>query len=165
MRYLEYIEYLCSQTSPFLHVNHHSYNIAKFFIRLLDPILPSRYEDTFSFVQEIMNIGIGANEVAMAGFGVTSLFINFPVDETIEIIPNQLFSSCYRFHGLSRCEFTKFLHFLLSLVIRRRRSHCSHLGPQLAHIFVSFRKKIGFTTVHKNEQFLQFSNMRAFQSK
>lgn len=61
-----------------------------------------------------MNTNIDANDVTMASFHVTSLFTNIPVDETIEIITNQLFLSCYFFHGLTTGEFPK----LLSLYVK-----------------------------------------------
>ena len=53
----------------------------------------------------------------MASFDVTSLFTNIPVDETIEIITNRLFSNCCRFHGLTRSDFIKLLSNLSKIVI------------------------------------------------
>ena len=87
----------------------------------------------------------------MASFDVTSLFTNIPVDETIEIISNQLFANCMYFEGIDRSQFTK----LLSLAVKN--SHFtfndriyqqidgvamgSPLGPLFANIFMSFHEK------------------------
>ena len=46
----------------------------------------------------------------MARFDVTSLFTNIPINETIDIITNQLFSTCQYFNGFTRQEFTQFLN-------------------------------------------------------
>ena len=43
----------------------------------------------------------------MASFDVTSLFTNIPLDETIKIIADQLFSNSNNFEGFSRDEFVK----------------------------------------------------------
>ena len=46
----------------------------------------------------------------MASFDVTSLFTNIPLDETIEIIADQLFSNSNNFEGFSQDEFVKLLN-------------------------------------------------------
>ena len=56
--------------------------------------------DSFSFVQELLNSDIDSSNVVMASFDVTSLFTNIPVNETIDIICNSLFSNCQFFNGL-----------------------------------------------------------------
>ena len=48
-----------------------------------------------------------SDSVVMASFDVTSLFTNIPVDETTEIISNQLFANCMYFEGFDRLQFTK----------------------------------------------------------
>ena len=87
----------------------------------------------------------------MASFDVTSLFTNIPVDETIEIITNRLFSNCCRFHGLTRSDFTKLLGLSVKnchFVFNGRLYHQvdgvamgSPLGPLFANIFMSFHEK------------------------
>ena len=47
----------------------------------------------------------------VASFDVTSLFTNIPLDETIKIIADQLFSNLNNFEGFSRDEFVKLLNF------------------------------------------------------
>ena len=48
--------------------------------------------------------------VVMTSFDVTSLFTNIPVDETIEIISNQIFANRVFFEGLDRSQFIKLLY-------------------------------------------------------
>ena len=61
--------------------------------------------DSFSFVQELLNLNFNSRSVVMASFDVTSLFTNIPLNETIDIISNCVFANAVRFHGLTRCEF------------------------------------------------------------
>ena len=89
-------------------INSHSFNIAKFLVPLLRPISVSQclINDTFSFLQELFEQKFD-NNVVMASFDVTSLFTNIPLDETIKIIADQLFSNLNNFEGFSRDEFVK----------------------------------------------------------
>ena len=91
------------------YVNHYSYKLAKFFIPLLTPLTTSPFiiSASFSFVQELLNSDIDSGNVFMASLDVVSLFTNIPVNETIGIISNALFSDHKFFHGLDRSEFEK----------------------------------------------------------
>ena len=51
----------------------------------------------------------------MASFDVTSLFTNIPLDETIKIIADQLFSNSNNFEGFSRDEFVKLVWAIIFL--------------------------------------------------
>ena len=60
----------------------------------------------------------------MASFDIKSLFINIPLDETIDIIVTKLFSNSIRFRGFNSDDFTKLLqlsgkncHFLFNGVL------------------------------------------------
>ena len=94
-------------------INNYLYKVAKFFIPLLNPLSVGSYmvRDSFSFVQELLNLNFNSSSVVMASFDVTSLFTNIPLDETIDIISNCIFANAVRFHGLTRCEFRKLLRF------------------------------------------------------
>ena len=132
-------------------INSHSFNIAKFLVPLLRPISVSQYSinDTFSFLQELFEQKFN-NNVFMASFDVTSLFTNIPLDETIKIIVDQLFSNSNNFEGFSRDEFVK----LLNLAVKNchfifngkfydqidRVAMGSPFEPLLATIFLSFHE-------------------------
>ena len=134
-------------------INNYSYKVAKFFIPLLNPLSIGSYmvRDSFSFVQELLNLNFNSSSVVMAGFDVTSLFTNIPLDETIDIISNCVFANAVRFHGLTRCEFRKLLcfavkncHFLFNGVLYQQIDGVamgSPLGPLFANIFLSFHEK------------------------
>ena len=69
-------------------------------------------KDSFSFVQELLNIDINTDNVFMASFDIASLFTNIPVDETIEIISNHLFAHCMYIEALTAGSSPNFYPFL-----------------------------------------------------
>ncbi|XP_046841047.1 uncharacterized protein LOC124435142 [Xenia sp. Carnegie-2017] len=97
-------------------IDHYSYKLAKFFIPFLTPISANSHviKDSFSFVQDLLQSDINANNVVMASFDVKSLFTKIPVDETIAIITNHIFSNNTSFQGLDPSQFTQ----LLSLSVK-----------------------------------------------
>ena len=100
---------------------------------------------------------INSDSVVMASFDVTSLFTNIPVDETIEIISNQIFGNRVVFEGLDRSQFIK----LLSLAVKNCRfTFNNRIYQQIDGVAVGVllaisllissclsMKKRGFTTV------------------
>ena len=134
-------------------VNHYSYKLAKFFVPLLTPftISPFIISDSFSFVLELLNSDIDTKNVFMASFDVVSLFTNIPINETIGIISNALFSDHQFFHGLDRSEFGKLLslsvkncHFIFDGRLYQQVDGVamgSPLGPLFANIFMSFHEQ------------------------
>ncbi len=64
----------------------------------------------FSFVQELLSLDFNSDNLAMASFDVTTLFTYIPLDETIEIIADRLFSKTNRFHDLTHSEFKQVLN-------------------------------------------------------
>ena len=54
-----------------------------------------------SFVKELLQLKFDS-EIVMASFDVTSLFTNIPLDETIEITAQQLFSIIPKFFMVFR---------------------------------------------------------------
>ena len=49
----------------------------------------------------------------MASFDVTSLVTNIPINGTIDIFTNQLFSTCRCFNAFTRKEFIEFLNLVV----------------------------------------------------
>ena len=139
--------------SSLSNVNHYSYKLAKFFIPLLTSLTTSRFiiSDSFSFVQEHLSSDTDSRNVFMASFDVVSLFTNIPVNETIGIIPNALFSDHQFFHGLDRSGFEKLLslsvkncHFIFNCRLYQQVDGVamgSPLGPLFANIFMSFHEQ------------------------
>ena len=68
-----------------------NYNLARFLCDLLSPLVPNDYscKDTFSFVSQIKNANL--SKKLLAGYDVTSLFTNIPLQETIDIAINLIF--------------------------------------------------------------------------
>ena len=83
----------------------------------------------------------------MASFDVTSLFTNIPVDETVEIISDQIFANCMYFEGFDRSLLSlavKNCHFTFNGRIYQQTdgvAMSSPLGPLFANIFMSFHEK------------------------
>ena len=94
----------------------YNYKIAKFCVPILQPYTVNEYtvKDTFSFVSEITSFRKEVNLV-MASFDVSSLFTNIPLEESIDLCIELLFSDNdsleYRDCSLSRSQFHKLLSF------------------------------------------------------
>ena len=132
----------------------HSFNIAKFLVSLLRPFSNNTYSvfDSFSFVKELLELPFNTNELFMASFDITSLFTNIPLDETIEIIIQKVFTNSTKFHGFSIFEFRKLLnlavkncHFLFNGEVYQQVDGVamgSPLGPLFANIFLSHYESV-----------------------
>ena len=92
------------------------------------------------------------SSVVMASFDVTSLFTNIPVNETIDILCNALFSNCQFFNGLDRSEFQTFLslsvissHFIFNGRLYQQVDGVAMGSPLdllFANVFMSFYEQI-----------------------
>ena len=69
-----------------------NYNLTRFLCDLLSPLFPndSSGKDNFSFLPQIKNANI--SRIFLVSYDVTSLFTNIPVQETIYIAINLIFS-------------------------------------------------------------------------
>ena len=69
-----------------------NYNLARFLCDLLSPLVPNDYscKGTFSFASEIKNANL--SKKFLVSYGVTSLFTNIPLQETIDIAINLIFN-------------------------------------------------------------------------
>ena len=83
-----------------------NYDLACFLCNLLSPVVPDDYscKDTFSFVSQIKNTNLSG--IFLVSFSVTSLFINIPLQETIDIAINLIFSHNPNLH-ITKKELTK----------------------------------------------------------
>ena len=70
----------------------YKYKLAQFFVPILQPYAVNEYviRDSFSFVSEITSFNTDV-ELVMASFGVSSLFTNIPLDETIDVCTDLIF--------------------------------------------------------------------------
>jgi len=73
-------------------INTYNYNLASFLVGVLKPISTNQFtiKDSFSFVDWVKSHK--HNNQIMCSFDVCSLFTNVPLDETIQICLNKLFS-------------------------------------------------------------------------
>ena len=69
-----------------------NYNLARFLRDLLSPLVPNVYscKDTFSFVFQIKNANLSRK--FLVSYDVTSLLINIPLQETIDVAINLIFN-------------------------------------------------------------------------
>ena len=83
------------------------YNLSKFLLPMMKPITSNSYtvQDSFSFSKEIQNFPNSSNYF-MASFDIKSLFTNIPLDETIQIATDCLYSDPVTAPALS-CQFFK----------------------------------------------------------
>ena len=81
-----------------------TYNIAKFLVPILKPLTTNDYtlKDTFEFSRDILNQN---PNLFMASLDVDSLFTNIPLDETINIIIEKLFSKNETINNLNKGQY------------------------------------------------------------
>ena len=122
-----------------------SYNLAKFLLPMITPITNNQYtvNDSFLFAKEIANQD---SKLYMATLDVESLFTNLPIDETIDIVTNQLFKETDTLNGMTKLEFRQLLElsgknafFLFNNQYFKQTDGVamgSPLGPHLANAFL-----------------------------
>ena len=91
-----------------------SYNLAKYQSSILAPLIPKKYcvSDSFSFVQKIKNLY--SNPKFLASFDVCSLFINIPLDETIDLAVDLIMNN--NILNINRADLKKLFSFTLSRI-------------------------------------------------
>nr|XP_027226988.1 uncharacterized protein LOC113818961 [Penaeus vannamei] len=87
-----------------------NYNTAKFLVPIISPLTSNQYtiDNSTSFVKEITSLNF-QQPVTMASFDVESLFTNVPLQETTELIANNLDNTYLDKHGLDTITFKKLL--------------------------------------------------------
>ncbi len=134
-------------------VGTHSYDLSKYLLSILSPLLTSRFllSDTFSFLDELHNSNLDSDNVVMASFDINSLFTNIPLDETIDIIINKAFSNAPSFHNFALTDLKKLLdiavkdsHFIFNNAYYKQNDGIamgSPLGPFFANVFLDFHER------------------------
>ena len=128
-----------------------TYNLAKFLVPLLEPITTNMYtvKNSFEFSKEIVDQDAG---LFMASLDVESLFTNIPLEETISVCCDSLFSNNAKVNNINRNNFGKLLraalqnkYFNFEGKIYKQLDGVamgSPLGPTLANAFLFFHEQI-----------------------
>ena len=128
------------------------YDLLKFSVSLLSGVCSSEYtiKDSFSFASSIGNLR--NDNYYMASFDVTSLFRNIPIDETVTIILNKLFTGAETYSERTRAQFKKLLELCTKddLFVFNGDLYCQFDGaslggcvsPTLADLFLSHYQEI-----------------------
>ena len=89
-----------------------SYNIAKYLVPILEPITTNKFtiKNSFEFAKDVIEQDSG---LYMASLDVESLFTNIPLEETINISCDSLFSNEIKINNFSRNDFEKLFRMAL----------------------------------------------------
>ena len=141
----------CPQYRPILSaIGTPTYNLAKFLVPLLSGLTTNEYtvKDSFAFAKEVVDQDASLH---MASLDVDSLFTNIPLEETLNICVNSLFSNTDTVEGLSRRDFKNLLTLAVSESYFVFNGKCfkqvdgvamgSPLGPTLANAFLCYHEK------------------------
>ena len=130
-----------------------SYNLAKFLVPILKPLTTNEYSvnNSSKFVHELCNLKLSTN-VVMASFDVTSLFTNIPLNETTDLILNNLTADHISNFGLDKSQLSKLLNlatcsnaFTFNGKLYNQIDGVamgSSLGPVYADIFMGFNEQV-----------------------
>ena len=127
-----------------------TYFLAKFFVPVLKEYTINTYtiKDSFTFAEEVAEQNAG---LYMVSFDVESLFTNIPLDETINICLDRLYTRKKKVRGLLKRHFkelltlaTKSSCFLFNGVYYSQVDGVamgSPLGPTLANLFLAYHEE------------------------
>ena len=128
-----------------------TYKLSKFLVPLIEPITVNEYtvKDSFSFAKEVIDYD---STLYMSSLDVTSLFTNIPLNETTNIICDELFKNRECINGMDKPVFRELLTlamnetcFIFDDVLYKQCdgvSMGSPLGPSYANSFLSYHEKI-----------------------
>ena len=85
-----------------------TYKLSKFLVPIIEPITTNEYtvKDSFSFAQEVVDFD---SNLFMSSLDVTSLFTNIPLNETTDIICDELFKDKELICGMDKTVFRELL--------------------------------------------------------
>ena len=127
-----------------------TYNLSKFFVPLIEPITKNEYTvaDSFAFAKEVVEFD---STLFMSSLDVTSLFTNIPLNETTDIICNQLFKDQEHVNGMNKSVFRELLTLAMEetcfVFDGKLYKQCdgvsmgSPLGPHYADSFMSYYER------------------------
>ena len=144
------------QLSPFpshfvSYIKTPSYNIAKYLVPILEPITTNKFtiKNSFEFAKEVIEQDSG---LYMASLDVESLFTNIPLEETINISCDSLFSNEAKINNFNRNDFERVFRMALQNNFFNFEGKNykqtdgvamgSLLGPSLANAFLCFHEQI-----------------------
>ena len=124
-----------------------SSKLAKFLTKIIQPLTSNQYTVTNSYeFKEIISDMSFPQGVCLASFDITSLFTNVPVQETVEILLNELYEGQDTIRNLTKQQFKKLLelcigdnHFIFNQEIYKQHEGFamgSPLSAPLANIFL-----------------------------
>ena len=128
-----------------------SYNIAKYLVPILEPIATNKFtiKNSFEFAKEVIEQDSG---LYMASLDVESLFTNIPLEETINVSCDSLFSNEAKTNNFNRNDFEKLFRMALQnnffnfdgKIYKQTDGVAmgSPLGPSLANAFLCFHEQI-----------------------
>ena len=129
-----------------------TYPLAKFLVPLLQPFTFNSYtlQNSYDFYKSITEFRAD-NNFFMSSFDITSMFTNIPVNETIQLLCEQIFHTDPYFQNFSRSDFKELLQltcnesfFIFDKIAYQQRDGAqmgSPLGPTLANAFLCYHER------------------------
>ena len=132
-------------------INTPSYKLSKAFIPILTPLTTNQYSITNSYSLSHTLINTHFQQSTLTSFDIQNLFTNIPINETVDIIVNSLFTTpSITIHDLNKDQFHKLLTatvsnspFLFNNTLYSQSDGMpmgNPLGPTFANIFLSFHE-------------------------
>ena len=131
-------------------LNTFNYKVAKYLVPILEPLTTNAFtlKNSYDFVKELQTLEV--KNTVMASFDIKSLFTNIPLNETIQIVTNQLFKDHDTYLNYTKKQFTDLLElavkdspFLFNNKLFVQVDGVSMgccLGPTLANTFLCFHE-------------------------
>jgi hypothetical protein len=125
------------------------YNISKFLIPLIEPFSSNEYsiKNSYDFYEKVTSFKPTNNECFMVSYDISSLYTNIPVDQTLDILCNKIFTdNDLIFNEFNKKQFREILNlavndtnFLFNGVLYKQIGGLSMgnpIAPTLANIFL-----------------------------
>ena len=139
-----------------------TYKIAKFLIPLIEPFAHNEYtvKNSYEFYDSVLALNNSNMTGFMVSYDVSSLYTNVPVNETLSILCDQIFSVTDNFHNFSRDNFLGILrlavsnsYFLFNNFLYKQLDGLAMgnpLAPALANVFLCDIERKIFTSCPVN---------------